>query len=67
MNDRKIKELEGKIAVLEKALLELSENSLKLARYVDRLADVVNGLIEREAVKQKGARDDNTQRTAAIK
>lgn len=58
MNDRKIKELEGRIAVLEKALLEFTENSLKLARYVDRLADAVNGLIERETVKQKGATDE---------
>ena len=55
MDNKKVKELEGKIAVLEKVLLELMENSIKLARYVDRLADVVNGLTERETVKQKGA------------
>lgn len=48
MDNKKIKELEGEIVSLKSMLLKLMENTEQLARFMDRIIDVVNGLVERE-------------------
>lgn len=48
MDNKKIKELENEIVSLKSMLLKLMENTERLARFMDRIIDVVNGLVERE-------------------
>ena len=45
--EKKIKELEAEITTLKHMFFNLSENTIQLAKYVDRLTDIVNGLVER--------------------
>ncbi len=52
MDNRKIKELEAEITTLKHMLCNLSENTIQLAKFVERLTDIVNGLVEREQLKQ---------------
>lgn len=48
MDNKKIKELEGEIVSLKSMLLNLMENTERLARFMNRIIDVVNELVERE-------------------